>query len=133
MDKMDSHYTGFRSDNKGRSRELRREMTPQERRLWYCFLKNYPIKIYRQRSIDRFVVDFYCSRAHIVIEIDGGQHVMPEGKRYDEMRDQILQGYGLEVIRIYNTDIDRNFEGVCEWLDRKLKSRLPFQGSQGKL
>ena len=133
MDKMDSHYTGFRSDNKGRSRELRREMTPQERRLWYCFLKNYPIKIYRQRSIDRFVVDFYCSRAHIVIEIDGGQHVMPEGKRYDEMRDQILQGYGLEVIRIYNTDIDKNFEGVCEWLDRKLKSRLPFQGSQGKL
>ena len=124
MDKMDSHYTGFRSDNKGRSRELRREMTPQERRLWHCFLKDYPIKIYRQRSIDRFVVDFYCSRAHIVIEIDGGQHVTPEGKRYDEMRDKILQGYGLEVIRIYNTDIDRNFDGVCEWLDRKLKESL---------
>ena len=118
---MRSRFTGFHSQNTKRSRRLRHDMTPQERKLWYCFLRNYPIKIYRQRSIDRFIADFYCSESHTVIEIDGGQHVSPEGKEKDEIRDQILNSYGLRVIRIYNTDIDRNFSGVCEWLDKQLR------------
>ena len=121
---MGSHFTGFKSKNVGRSRALRRDMTPQERRLWYCFLRDYPIKIYRQRSIGSFIADFYCSKSCIVIEVDGGQHVAPEGRAKDMTRDSILENYGLKVIRIYNTDIDRNFEGVCAWLDSQLKSGM---------
>lgn len=64
-------YTGFNRKLTGRARELRHNMTRQEKHLWYDFLSNYPVKIYRQRSIDYFIADFYCSRAHLVIEIDG--------------------------------------------------------------
>ena len=68
---MKESYTGYNSKLKQRSRELRRNMTRQERRLWYDFLRDYPVKVYRQRSIDHFIADFYCSRAHLVIEADG--------------------------------------------------------------
>ena len=56
------------------ARALRRNMTPQEAKLWYQFLRNYPVKIYKQRIIESFIVDFYCSKAQLVIEVDGAQH-----------------------------------------------------------
>ena len=73
------------------ARRLRREMTPQEQRLWYVFLRKYPVKFYKQRIIESFIVDFYCADARLVIELDGSQHYTEQGKCYDEERSQILR------------------------------------------
>lgn len=106
------------------ARKLRREMTPHERKLWYLFLRKYPVKIYKQRIIDRFVVDFYCASAKLVIEIDGSHHYEEQGKEYDAERSAILESYGLKVIRYANRDIDREFSAVCEQIDLIIKERL---------
>ena len=106
------------------AKKLRKEATPQERHLWYDFLRDYPVKCYRQRSIDRFIADFYCSQAHLVIEVDGGQHYTSEGMAYDSERSAVLQGYQLTVSRVSNADIDRNFPGVCEMIDQRIKEEL---------
>lgn len=97
----------------GRAKELRHEMTPQERKLWYAFLRDYPIKIYKQRVIEFFIVDFYCAEAKLAIELDGSQHYTEQGKCYDEERSQILRAYGLKVLRFSNRDVDRSFDSVC--------------------
>ena len=106
------------------ARRLRREMTPHERKLWYLFLRKYPAKIYKQRIIGRFIVDFYCASAKLVIEIDGSQHYEPQGMAYDEERSVFLSSLGLEVLRFSNRDIDREFRGVCEQIDIAIQSRL---------
>ena len=123
-DMKSEFYTGYNAELKDRSRQLRKNMTRQERHLWYDFLRDYPIKIYRQRSIDWFIADFYCSRAHLVIEIDGGQHYMQDGMERDAERSAVLQNYGLTVVRVSNADIDQNFYGVCEFIDRQIKEEL---------
>ena len=82
-----------------RARELRREMTPQERKLWYQFLRRYPVKIYKQRIIESFIADFYCSRAQLVIELDGAQHTTEQGLLYDRERSSIFSQYGLAAER----------------------------------
>mgnify|MGYP002518003687 CR=1 FL=1 len=107
-----------------RAKELRRNLTPQERKLWYNFLRCYPIKIYKQRVIESFIVDFYCASARLVIELDGSQHYTEQGKNYDEERSQILRAYGLKVLRFANNDVDRNFDGVCEEIHRVIQERL---------
>ena len=107
-----------------RARKLRRDMTPQERRLWYCFLREYPVKIYQQRIIDSFIVDFYCASAKLVIELDGSQHYEEEGMAYDAMRTKVLEGYGLRVIRFTNLDVDENFESVCTAIDSTIQEIL---------
>ena len=117
-------YTGYNSSLKERSRELRKNMTRQERHLWYDFLRSYPIKIYRQRSIDQFIVDFYCSPARLVIELDGGQHYTSEGLAYDAERTEVLARYGVEVLRFSNREVDGNFSGVCQVIDQKIKERI---------
>ena len=89
------------------ARRLRREMTPHERKLWYLFLRRYPVKIYKQRIIGRFIVDFYCASARLVIELDGSQHYEPQGLAYDAERSQFLMPLGLEILRFSNRDIDR--------------------------
>ena len=122
---MDSKsYTGYNAELKPKSRQLRKSMTQQERHLWYDFLRDYPVKVYRQRSIDRFIADFYCSRAQLVIEVDGGQHYEQEGMEHDAERSAILERYGLTVIRVSNADVDKNFSGVCEYIDCQIKERL---------
>ena len=100
-------------------------MTRQERRLWYDFLRDYPVKVYRQRSIDRFIVDFYCSPARLAIELDGGQHYTPEGQAYDAERTVILAGYGVAVLRFSNSEVEQNFTGVCQTIDQRIKERMP--------
>lgn len=102
-------FTGYNAELKGRSRQLRKDMTRQERHIWYDFLRDYPVKVYRQRSIDWFIADFYCSRAHLVIEIDGGQHYTPEGRAYDTERSAVLQNYNLTVVRVSDADVDQTF------------------------
>ena len=108
----------------GRARQLRREMTPHECKLWYLFLRKYPVKIYKQRIIGRFIVDFYCASARVVIELDGSQHYEPQGVAYDAERSQFLAALGLEVLRFSNRDIDREFYGVCAQIDRTIQNRL---------
>ncbi|MBQ4641681.1 MAG: endonuclease domain-containing protein [Oscillospiraceae bacterium] len=106
------------------ARWLRREMTPYERKLWYLFLRKYPVKIYKQRIIGRFIVDFYCASAKLVIEVDGSQHYEPQGIAYDAERSAFLSALGLEVLRFSNRDIDRGFRGVCEQIDNTIQNRL---------
>ena len=111
-------------ENKARAKQLRRDMTPWERKLWYCFLRDYPVRFQRQKCIDAFIVDFYCFRAKLVIELDGGGHYDPESQKKDASRTKKLEALGLKVIRFCNTDIDKNFYGVCTVIDREVKERL---------
>ena len=99
------------------AKKLRKNMTKQEKHLWYDFLRTYRLRFLRQKVIENYVVDFYCSKAKLVIEIDGGQHYTEEIMEYDKKRTEILEGYGLKVIRFTNSDIDNNFEGVCNNID----------------
>ena len=94
------------------ARSLRKEMTPQELRLWYRFLRTYPIKIYKQRIIGEYIVDFYCHAAKLVIEIDGSQHYDPQGIAYDKSRAAYLESLGLQIIRFSNADINVRFAAV---------------------
>ena len=109
------------------ARKLRREMTRHEKHLWYDFLQHYPIKIYKQRIIDNFIADFYCHKARLVIELDGSQHYTSDGRSYDEARTEILERYGLQVLRFSNWEIDEKFEGVCYIIDKTIKERSDDQ------
>ena len=106
------------------ARSLRRDMTRQEKHLWYDFLQHYPVKIYKQRIIDNFIADFYCHKARLVIELDGSQHYTHEGKSYDEARTEIINQYGIKVIRYSNLDIDGKFNGVCFEIDKIIHERI---------
>ena len=106
------------------AKKLRKDMTPQERKLWYLFLQRYPVKIYTQRIIEPFIVDFYCYAAKLVIEIDGSQHYTEQGLAYDKERTAILQQYGLTVIRFSNHEINTQFSEVCNVIDREIQCRI---------
>ena len=106
------------------ARRLRKDMTPHERKLWYLFLRKYPVKIYKQRIIGRFIVDFYCASAGLIIEVDGSQHYEPQGAAYYSERSAFLTSLGLEVLRFSNRDIDRDFYGVCTQIDLTVQKRL---------
>ena len=114
----------YEKKNLPRAKELRQNMTPWERRLWYCFLRDYPIRFQRQKCIENYIVDFYCFRAKLVIELDGGGHYDPEQVLYDRIRTEKLEKNGLRVIRFCNMDVDRNFYGVCTVIDREVKKRI---------
>jgi very-short-patch-repair endonuclease len=96
-----------------RARELRKNMTAAEKKLWYGYLRTFKFKVFRQRPIDHFIVDFYCPSLKLVIEIDGDSHFTDEGKEYDRERTQRLEGYGLRVVRFTNQQVLQDFEGVC--------------------
>jgi very-short-patch-repair endonuclease len=104
-----------------RAKSLRKNMTPEEKKLWYQFLSKYSIRFQRQKTIGGFITDFYCHRAKLVIELDGSQHYTDEGLAYDEERTKILSTYGLKVIRFSNIQIGKNFCGVCQIIDDELK------------
>ena len=105
------------------ARKLRKEMTPQELRLWYRFLRTYPVKIYKQRIIGDYIVDFYCASAKLIIEIDGSQHFDDEGMLHDSERTNFLNSLGLQVVRFSNRDINCNFDAVCETIDRIIRQK----------
>ena len=111
-------------NNKPLAKALRQNMTPWERKLWHCFLKEYPIRFQRQKCIDGYIVDFYCFKAKIVIELDGGGHYDPISVEKDAKRTQVLETYGLKVLRFCNLDVDKNFYGVCTVIDNEIKGRL---------
>ena len=103
------------------ARELRKNMTRHERHLWYDFLKSLPIMVHRQKVIGPYIVDFYIAEKKLVIELDGSQHYDLPGKQADAARDAYLREQGLTVLRYANSDIDRNFEGVCTDILNHLK------------
>ena len=110
--------------NVGFARKLRKEMTPWERKLWYCFLTQYQPRFQRQRPVGPFIVDFYCARARLVVELDGGGHYDPVAKSKDDARTAQFEQLGLKVVRFCNLDIDKNFYGVCTVIDQEVKARL---------
>ena len=99
------------------AKALRKNMTPWDRKLWYDFLRAYPVRFQRQKAIGNFIVDFYCAKAGLVIELDGGGHYTPDQAEKDLLRTKELETMKLRVMRICNLDIDRNFRGVCEYVD----------------
>ena len=109
------------------ARRLRREMTRHEKHLWYDYLRYYPVKIYKQRIIDNFIADFYCHQAKLVIELDGAQHYTTDGKAYDQSRTEVLERYGIQVLRFSNHDIDTKFQSVCLLIDKTVKERINDQ------
>ena len=104
------------------ARALRKDMTREERRLWYDFLRNHPAHIYRQRAIGPYIADFYCASARLVIELDGSQHYEPSAQVYDAQRTAYFAQRGIRVVRIPNNAVGQNFAGVCEYLDRLLST-----------
>ena len=114
-------FTGYDKKLKSRADELRKNMTQQEWNLWYFYLRNHRLKWYRQRIIDRFIVDFYCHAAKLVIEIDGKQRYTDQGIVYDTERTQVLQGYGLKVLRYTNQQLECNFQEVCWDIEKNLQ------------
>lgn len=106
------------------ARKLRKEMTKEERHLWYDFLRNYPVKFNRQKILGKYIVDFYSASAKLVIEIDGSQHYLEDEQLYDKQRTEYLEKYNLKVVRIPNGEINNNFEGICRYIDSIVKSRL---------
>ena len=96
------------------ARLLRRNMTKEERRLWYDFLKSLPVTVNRQKVIGPYIVDFCCYEARLIVELDGSQHFEDKGKQADLERDTYLRGLGLTVLRYSNLDVNRNIRGVCE-------------------
>jgi len=96
-----------------RAREMRKHPTLAERKLW-GYLRNFPVKMWRQKPINQFIVDFYCPKLKLVIEVDGDSHFTQEGLVYDQERTQILENYGLKVVRFTNYEVLNNFEVVCE-------------------
>ena len=97
-------------------------MTPWERKLWYEFLRNYPLRFQRQKAIGNYIADFCCAKARLVVELDGGGHYNPEQAEKDELRTKDRESMNLKVLRICNLDIDRNFRGVCEHIDMTVKN-----------
>ena len=99
------------------AKALRKEMTPWERKLWYCFLKTYSVRFQRQKTIKCYIADFYCASKKIIIEIDGGQHCDNEK---DKARDCYLRTRGFHVLRFWNNDILQNIDGCLEVIKQNL-------------
>ena len=110
-----------------RARQLRKEMTKEERHLWYDFLRSYPNRFTRQKILGHYIADFYCAEAGIVIELDGSQHYEDENMVKDAERTAFLEGYGLKVIRIPNNEVSGNFYSVCEYIDSVVKKEISLK------
>ncbi len=106
------------------AKELRKNATPWERKLWYYFLKDYPVRFQRQKVIGDCIVDFYCHKAALVIELDGGGHFTPQQQNHDRRRTEKLELYNLKILRFVNSDVDNNFYEVCSLIDREVNSRI---------
>ena len=102
---------------------LRKNMTKEEKKLWYDFLCKYPVRFYRQKVLGKYIADFYCAKAKLVVELDGSGHNTEEGIRYDKERTAFLEEYGIQVIRIPNRAIKTSFLWVCGCIDRKVSER----------
>jgi len=110
----------YSQKTKANAQKLRTNMTPEEKNLWYRFLKKLPVTVKRQHRIEKYIVDFYIAEKKVVIEIDGRQHLMDDNKESDKARDKKLSEWGISVIRIPNKALNNDFKKVCDWLLTKL-------------
>ena len=117
MDNSRKHNPALTSAAKA----LRKNMTKEERHLWYDFLRSYPVRFLRQKVIDQYIADFYCHDARLVIELDGSQHYEPDNMRKDAVRTLQIGNRDLMVLRIPNNAVNHNFRGVCELIDEFVK------------
>ena len=106
------------------AKQLRRDMTKEERHLWYDFLRTHPARFSRQKVLGKYIADFYSAKAKLVIELDGSQHYEDSNMENDAQRTAFLESYGLTVIRIPNNEVSRNFRGVCEYIDTAISQSL---------
>ena len=106
------------------AKNLRKNLTKEERRLWYGYLRTYPVKFLRQKIIGKYIVDFYCAKAKLIVELDGSQHYEEKGMEYDAERTAFLEQYGIRVLRIPNNEVNKNLSGVCEYIDLAVKQSL---------
>lgn len=106
------------------AQNLRKKQTKEEAQLWYQYLRKYPVRFHRQYVIGNYIVDFYCHKAKLVIELDGSQHFEEKGQETDAQRDAFWGQQGLTVLRIPNNEINENFDCVCEYIDLQVKKSL---------
>ena len=111
------------------ARKLRNNATRHENKLWYEFLRGYSVQFNRQMIIMNYIADFYCAKAKLVIELDGSQHYTEDGIARDQAREELLKTLDLEVLRFSNLEIDQNFSGVCESIDRAVLGRMGHNAS----
>ena len=106
------------------SQSLRRNQTKEENLRWYNFLRRYPCRFRRQYVVGDYIVDFYCHKAKLAIELDGSQHYDPVIAEKDRDRTDYLQSQGIFVLRFSNLDVLRQFRRVCEAIDMAVKERV---------
>ena len=114
----------YNQQNKHNSQMLRKNQTKEEGKLWHLFLSKYEVRFTRQKLIGNYIVDFYCHKARLVIELDGSQHYEEDNRTYDQKRTEYLEKIGLKVLRFTNLDINCNIREVCQMIDNEVKSRL---------
>ena len=107
----------------GLAQKLRREMTKEEKQLWYHFLREYPVRFRRQVTCGKYILDFYCAKAKLAVELDGSQHFEREAMNHDYYRTAYLNSIGIYVMRIPNNEIWRNLGGVCDAIDEIVDKR----------
>ena len=106
------------------AQNLRKNMTEAEKKLWFCFLRHYPVRFQRQKAIGDYIVDFYCAAAHLAIELDGDWHYYEEQMEKDEDRASKLTGYGVSILRFTNHLVFYEFDVVCKNIDNAIRDRL---------
>ncbi len=109
------------------ARMLRKNMTKEEKHLWYDFLSTYPIRFKKQKLLGKYVVDFYCATVNLVVELDGSQHDTDDGKFFDERRTEYLEQFGIKVIRFKNIQVRESFRTVCDRIDQEVTQALSSQ------
>ena len=107
-----------------RAQSLRKNMTKEERRLWYEYLRGYPYQFRRQVAFGNYILDFYCAAAKLAIELDGSQHYESVGQEYDAHRTACLNSINIHVLRFSNTDVMTNLSGVCQKIDMTVTEKM---------
>lgn len=114
----------YRNDLKRYAQDLRKNMTSQEKHLWYDFLRGYRPRFYRQKPVLIYILDFYCPRVKMAVELDGSQHYEESGAVYDAARNQLLQDFGIRTLRFTNRQIEEDFVNVCVCIEQCVLERL---------
>ncbi|AFZ43617.1 hypothetical protein PCC7418_1426 [Halothece sp. PCC 7418] len=125
--KQGKYFLPYNENLTEKAKAMRKNPTPAERKLWQ-FLRTFPLKMWRQKPIDNFIVDFYCPKLKLVIEVDGEGHFTRDGMAYDAERTKVLEGYGLRVVRFTNDQVLREFEAVCEEIMGFIPPSPPSEG-----
>ena len=99
-------------------------MTPEERHLWYDFLRTYPVRFLRQKVAGGYILDFYCASVKLAVEVDGTQHYTPDQIQYDAERERYLDGWVITVVRVPNSDIRTTFSEVCTKIGQIVQTRM---------